>query len=60
MNEGYTLVRGGKGTHIKYKKPGAPTIIIPENRNNLSPGVARNILDALGYNGINDIPKLTQ
>lgn len=29
---GYILVPGGKGSHIKLKKKGYPTVIIPDHR----------------------------
>jgi predicted RNA binding protein YcfA (HicA-like mRNA interferase family) len=33
LKAGYTIVSGeGKGSHIKLKKPGAPTVIIPNHR----------------------------
>jgi hypothetical protein len=54
---GYTITQGGKGSHIKLKKSGSPTIIVPGNRDNVSPGVAKNILASLGYK-INQLPDL--
>lgn len=45
---GYRPVAGGKGSHVKLKKPGAPTIILPGNRSTVSPGVVKSVLDALG------------
>lgn len=45
---GYKLVPGGKGSHIKLKKLGAPTIILPSNRAVLSPGVVKQALGAIG------------
>jgi predicted RNA binding protein YcfA (HicA-like mRNA interferase family) len=32
QKNGYTLVPGGKGSHIKLKKSGCPTVIIPNHR----------------------------
>jgi predicted RNA binding protein YcfA (HicA-like mRNA interferase family) len=55
---GYELVDGGKGSHQKYKKAGAPTIILPANRGDLSPVVTRNTLKALGYDSLRDLPGL--
>lgn len=46
--EGYSVVPGGKGSHLKLKKEHRSTIILPGNRNNLSPGVVKNTLAALG------------
>ena len=45
---GYQSVPGGKGSHIKLKKLGAPTIILPGNRPVLSPGVVKHALGAIG------------
>ena len=35
---GYVIVFGGKGSHIKLKKNGSPTVIIP-NHKSLSTGL---------------------
>ncbi len=45
-------------SHIKMKKPGAPTLTIPGDRRNLSPGVANRILKTLGGYRIDDIVSL--
>jgi predicted RNA binding protein YcfA (HicA-like mRNA interferase family) len=45
---GYRVVTGGKGSHIKLEKPGAPMVVVPGNRRELSPGVAKNIVPVLG------------
>ncbi|MBI5346543.1 MAG: type II toxin-antitoxin system HicA family toxin [Chlamydiae bacterium] len=29
---GYELVYGGKGSHMKFKKKGGPTVIIPNHK----------------------------
>ncbi len=47
QRHGYELVSGGKGSHRKLKKPKSPTIILPDGRDNLSPGVTKNTLKAL-------------
>lgn len=57
-SKGYNQVPGGKGSHIKLKKPGASTIILPGNRDNLSPGVVKNILNILGDYSIHNLPHL--
>lgn len=54
---GYSVSSGGKGSHIKLKKSGCPTLIVPGNRDNVSPGVTKNILASLGYK-INQLPDL--
>ena len=45
---GYQQVPGGKGSHIKLKKHGAPPIILPGNRPVLSPGVVKHVLGTIG------------
>ena len=54
---GYIVTPGGKGSHIKLKKVGNPTIIIPGNRDNVSPGVIKNVLASLGYK-LTELPAL--
>lgn len=56
--EGYCEVDGGKGSHIKLKKPGAPTMILPGDRRELSPGVAKTALKVLGDFNISQLPGL--
>lgn len=47
---GYTMVRGGKGSHVKLEKAGAPNIHIPGNRAVVSPGVVKQVLELIaGY-----------
>lgn len=55
---GYRSVPGGKGSHVKLKKPNAPTIILPGNRSVVSPGVVKNVLEALGGYPISRLPDL--
>jgi predicted RNA binding protein YcfA (HicA-like mRNA interferase family) len=57
---GYEHVPGGKGSHVKLKKPGAQTIIIPGNRPVLSPGVVKHALEAIGGYPISKLPDLLQ
>ncbi len=58
---GYRQVSGGKGSHVKMKKlVGGPMIILPGNRSELSPPVARNILKALGNYGLQDLKRLVE
>lgn len=57
---GYEHVTGGKGSHIKLKKPGSPTIILPGNRSVLSPGVVKHALDAIGGYPISRLPDLLE
>lgn len=46
---GYTEAKGGKGSHVKLKAPGRPTVILPGGRKDLSPVVLRNTAIALGF-----------
>lgn len=48
QRHGYEVVPGGKGSHRKLKRAESPTIILPDGRDNLSPGVTKNTLKALG------------
>lgn len=57
---GYAEVEGGKGSHVKLKKPGAPTMILPGNRSELSPGVAKTALRVLGDFDLHDLPNLVR
>lgn len=55
---GYAVVPGGKGSHIKLKKADSPTMILPGNRKDLSPGVIRNVLRGLGDYAMKDLTDL--
>lgn len=57
---GYQEVSGGKGSHIKLKKPGSQTIIIPGNRPVLSPGVVKHALEAIGGYPVSKLPDLIE
>ncbi len=46
---GYTIVPGGKGSHIKLKKPGCPTIIIPGHKE-ISKGLEHALMKILAAN----------
>jgi predicted RNA binding protein YcfA (HicA-like mRNA interferase family) len=47
--EGWRVAAGrGKGAHIRLKHDGRIPLTIPANRESLSPGILRNIADALG------------
>jgi predicted RNA binding protein YcfA (HicA-like mRNA interferase family) len=56
--QGWIEVDGGKGSHVKLKKPNAPTIILPGNRKDLSPGVMKYVLRILGGYSLSDLPAL--
>ncbi len=55
---GYVVVPGGKGSHVKLQKAGAQPIIIPGNRPVLSPGVVKQVLNALGGYPISKLPQV--
>ena len=57
-HHGYQQVSGGKGSHVKLAKDGAPTIILPGNRPVLSPGVVKQALNAVGGYPISRLPDL--
>ena len=48
---------GGKGAHRKFTKAGAPPVILPP-RKDLSLGVIRNTLAAIGGYRLKDLPIL--
>lgn len=43
---GYVLVPGGKGSHIKLKKKGCPTVIIPGHKE-LATGIEHSLMKLL-------------
>mgnify|MGYP003672733303 CR=1 FL=1 len=55
---GYETVPGGKGSHLKLKKAGADTVIIPGERPVLSPGVVKHALSAIGGYPLSRLPDL--
>ncbi|MGH7120919.1 MAG: hypothetical protein ACREFP_18360, partial [Acetobacteraceae bacterium] len=55
---GYARVQGGKGSHVKLAKPGAPPIIIPGNRSVLSPDIVKQTLKAIGGYAISRLSDL--
>ena len=60
LKAGYTMNAGGKGSHVKLKKPGAPMMILPGNRSELSPGVTKTALRVLGNFSLHDLPSLVK
>ena len=55
---GYEIQGGaGKGSHLKLEKAGAPMVVLPHRRD-LSPGVIKNTLAALGGYKLRDLPRL--
>jgi predicted RNA binding protein YcfA (HicA-like mRNA interferase family) len=57
-HHGYKAVVGGKGSHVKLAKQGAPTIVLPGNRSVLSPGVVKQALRAIGGYPLSRLPDL--
>lgn len=57
-NRGWKRADGGKGSHVKLKKPNSPVIILPGNRKELSLGVAKQILRILGGYALHELPDL--
>lgn len=53
--DGYGIVRGAKGSHLKLRAKGRRTIILPANREALSPRVLSTTAEALGLHSIRDI-----
>jgi predicted RNA binding protein YcfA (HicA-like mRNA interferase family) len=55
---GYEIRTGaGKGSHLKLEKAGSPVVVLPQ-RHDLSPGVIKNTLAAIGGYKLRDLPKL--
>lgn len=46
LKEGYEVVQGGKGSHIKLKKKGCPTVIVPGHKE-LKRGTEQTLLKIL-------------
>ncbi len=58
-SRGWSLVKGGKGSHIKLKKEGAGRpIIIPGNRKRLAVGTLKSVITALGEKSVHSIHEL--
>ncbi|GFO81286.1 MAG: hypothetical protein A49_09130 [Methyloceanibacter sp.] len=55
---GYKDVPGGKGSHVKFAKDGQPTIVLPGDRRDLSPGVVKTALKVLGNYRLADLQPL--
>jgi predicted RNA binding protein YcfA (HicA-like mRNA interferase family) len=59
-HHGYQKTSGGKGSHVKLTKPGAPNIHIPGDRPVVSPGVVKQALGAIGGYSISRLPDLLE
>jgi predicted RNA binding protein YcfA (HicA-like mRNA interferase family) len=54
--QGYQLdKKGGKGSHLKFRAPGKPMVILPGNRKSLSYRVLKTTAEALGLPSVGDI-----
>lgn len=60
MGHGYELVPGGKGSHIKLTASGKRMIIIPANRESLSPKVLSSVATVLGLPSMGTLRALVQ
>ena len=56
----YSLFSGGKGSHIKLKRKNFPTIILPGNRQTVSPGIIKQVLNIFGGHPISKLPELLE
>jgi hypothetical protein len=59
-HHGYQHVPGGKGSHVKLTKAGAPNFHVPGNRAVVSPGVVKQALNAIGGYPLSRLPDLLQ
>jgi hypothetical protein len=55
---GYFEASGGKGSHRKLTKEGAPNVHLPGNRKVVSPGVTKQVLRTLGGFPLSRLPDL--
>lgn len=55
---GYSEISGGKGSHRKFVHNSRLTIILPNARESLSPGVLRSVAKTLGVGSIRDLGAL--
>jgi hypothetical protein len=55
ISYGYSRVKGGgKGSHVKLKAPGYPTLILPGDRKDLSPVVLKGVAADLGFRDVGE------
>ncbi len=57
-HHGYRQVPGGKGSHVKLTKDGAPNIHVPGNDAVVSPGVVKQAMRAIGGYPLSRLPDL--
>lgn len=58
--QGYAIVPGGKGSHIKLRAEGRPMIILPGNRESLSPRVLAAVAAALNLPSLGSLRTMLQ
>lgn len=58
QSRGYSIVSGGKGSHVKLRNATGETMIIPGNRKDLSTGVLNSALKSIGLS-IGDLSKIS-
>lgn len=56
----YRNVPGGKGSHVKLKRAGSPTLTLPGNRKTLSPGVVKQVLKVFGGLSLSELPDVLE
>ena len=58
-NHGWAIKKkAGKGSHVRMECPGHPSLTIPPNRQDVSPGVLKTTLKAIGGYKLNDLSTL--
>jgi predicted RNA binding protein YcfA (HicA-like mRNA interferase family) len=57
QSRGYSIVPGGKGSHVKLRNTSGETMIIPGNRKDLSVGILNSALKSIGLS-IGDLSSL--
>ena len=54
-SQGYSLVPGGKGSHLKYRATGRPMIVIPSNRESVTARVLKTTAESLGLKSVRQL-----
>jgi predicted RNA binding protein YcfA (HicA-like mRNA interferase family) len=57
QKKGFSVISGGKGSHVKLRNSYGDTMILPGNRKELSVGVLNSALKSIGYS-IGDLPHI--
>jgi predicted RNA binding protein YcfA (HicA-like mRNA interferase family) len=57
--QGWTVKHGtGEGSHVRMEHPNSPSLTVPGNRRDLSPGVVKAALKAFGGYRLDDLAAL--